>query len=77
MVLTFEQDWRRHGTGRRFNWRPAWFTGLWRDKRTWRICWGLWSLAYYPELGLHDFFRYIEGANTQWYTKSPPEHSKH
>jgi len=70
MVFTFEQDLRPHD-GKRFNWRPSWFSGSWRGKRTWRLAWGLWSLAYYPEPGLRDFFRYVEGGNTRWYDKKP------
>ena len=65
MILVIEQDVRAHN-GRRFTWRPLLFRGLWSGQRTWRIGWGLWSLSYYPEPGLRDFFRWIEGKNTRW-----------
>jgi hypothetical protein len=71
MILILEQDVRPWppNTSKRWQWYPSLFKGIWREKRTWRICWGLWSLSYYPELGLHDFFRYIEQGNGRWYDR--------
>ena len=65
MIIVIEHDVRRHG-GRRFAWRPGYFSGIWNGKRTRRFMWGLWSLSYYQSPGLNDFFRYIEAGNTEW-----------
>jgi hypothetical protein len=66
MILIFEQDTRERD-GKHFCFKPMLFNGAWRSQRTWRIGWGLWTLSYYPEPGLKDFFDYVE--NTQWYKK--------
>jgi hypothetical protein len=63
VILCLEQDLRRHN-GRWFNWKPCWFSGSWRNKRTWRFGWGMWSVSYYPEPGLRDFFDHVE--DTAW-----------
>lgn len=68
MILVIEQDTRKRD-GRRFTWRPTLFKGFWKDRKTWRIGWGLWSLSYYPSPGLRDFFRYAGSDNTVWYDK--------
>lgn len=65
MILILEQD-KREYDGRRFIRRPMFFKGIWNGKKTWRVGWGFWSLSYYPEPGLRDFFRYVEGGNTSW-----------
>ena len=64
MILCVEQDVRRHD-GCRFRWTPTWFSGSWRNKRTWRFGWGMWSISYYPEPGLSDFFDHVE--RTKWW----------
>lgn len=72
MILILEQNVRPYprNIGKRWFWRPGFFRGIWKGMRTWRICWGLWSLSYYPEPGLHDFFEYIEKGNCRWYKKT-------
>ena len=70
MILIFEQDTRNHcgkPVGKNFIFKPIFFKGLWRNKYTWRIGWGFWSLSYYPEPGLKDFFDHV--SETQWYYK--------
>jgi hypothetical protein len=71
MILVLEQDTRRH-SGVAWNWKPLRFVGTWKGRKTWRIGWGLWTLSYYPEPGLRDFFEYVEKGNTRWY---PPKMS--
>lgn len=70
MILIFEQDTRSHGqrgeTGR-FQWRACFFRGRWRGRTTWRLGWGMWSLSYYPEPGISDFFEWVELGQTHWY----------
>jgi len=66
MILVIEQDTRRH-SGVAWNWKPIWFSGSWKGRKTWRVGWGLWTLSYYPEPGLRDFFDHIEKGNTTWY----------
>ena len=66
MILIFEQDTRLHN-GKRFEWKPMLFRGIWCGGRTWRIGWGMWSISYYPSKGLLDFFRYVESRNAAWY----------
>ncbi len=65
MIIIFEQDARDHGRGR-FKWRPSWFHGGWRGEQTWRFAWGLWSLSYYPDSGLREFFDHVERGSTEW-----------
>ena len=65
MILIFEQDKRPHQS-KYFDWKPGYFTGAWKTKRTWRIYWSLWSLSYYPEEGLRDFMDHIEEGCTSW-----------
>jgi hypothetical protein len=65
MVIVFEQDVRAHGAGR-FRWRPRLFRARWRGRRTWKLAWGVWSLAYYPEPGVREFFAWVESGNTAW-----------
>jgi len=65
VILIIEQD-KRPQQGRRFTWQPRLFAGPWGSRRTWRVYWGFWSLSYYPEPGLRDFFRHIEAGNTTW-----------
>jgi hypothetical protein len=66
MIVIFEMDTRGYN-GVRFNWRPGRFRGRWKNKRTWRVWWGFWSVSFYPSPGLHDFFKHVEDGNTQWY----------
>lgn len=68
MILLLSQDVRDHGSGR-FNWKPNWFSGAWQGGRTWRICWGLWSLSYYPSPGCKEFFDHVESGQTEWRAK--------
>jgi hypothetical protein len=72
LILIFEHDLRVHD-GQRFRWRPSWFSAPWRDGRTWRLMWGLWSFSYYPEAGLHEFLRRIEAGKTRWIDR-PGQH---
>jgi hypothetical protein len=65
MILMIEQDIRIHNW-RRWVWIPSVFSGTWRDRRTWRIVWGMWSLSYYPESGLREFFAHVKNGNTEW-----------
>ncbi len=65
MILIIEQDTRLYHN-RRFTWWPKRFVGPWDAYKTWRIYWGFWSLSYYPEPGLRDFFRHIEAGKTTW-----------
>ena len=65
MILIFEQDTRKHDNGRFTLW-PALFRGWWRNRRNWRIAWGLWSISYYPEPGLRSFFDWVEDGKTTW-----------
>ncbi len=65
MILIFEQD-KRPREGKKWTWRPMIFRGSWKNKKTWRVGWGLWTLSYYPESGLRDFFEYIKGNNVNW-----------
>ena len=55
MILVFEQDSRRR-RGRRLTLRPVLFRGRWNGQRTWRLCWGMWSVSAYPSPGLREFF---------------------
>lgn len=68
MILVFEQDTRPH-RGKHFDWRVGWFRGRWKGKTTWRLCWGMWSLSYYPSPGLRDFFDYVRSDATEWRSK--------
>jgi hypothetical protein len=71
MVIIFEQDFRIDENGNKgFIFKPTLFKGLWKRKLTWRIVFGIWSISYYPEIGLKEFFEHIEQNNTQWYKKS-------
>ena len=65
MILIFEQDTTVRN-GRRFDWKPMLFKGGWKGKRTWRIGWGMWTLSYYPESGLKDFFKSAKNPNIGW-----------
>jgi hypothetical protein len=69
-MIIFEQDVRIDEKGNKgFLLRPYLFTGLWKNKLTWRIIWGIWGLSYFPEKGLKGFCKYIESQNTEWRIK--------
>ena len=58
MILAFEHDKRK------FTWKPGRFRDRWHGGTTWRIWWGYWSVSYYPEPGLREFFDWVE--HTDW-----------
>ena len=71
MILIFEQDTVTSVGGNmhfyyfeksyRFIWKPLFFKDKWkRNKKSWTISWGLWSLSYYPEKCLDSFFETVK-----------------
>ena len=67
MILIFEQNIQPQIDCKYFRFKPMLFKGIWHSRRTWRIGWGIWTLSYYPEPGLKEFFQYA--SETQWYNK--------
>lgn len=67
MIFIFELDFTVRD-GKRWRWKPSWFTGFWESKRTWRLGWGVFSVSYYPSRSLRRFFDYVESENTAWYS---------
>ena len=65
MILILEQDVRPQADIW-FWWRPRLFKGSWKDRKTWRVGWGFWTISYYPEPGLNDFFNHIDSGATSW-----------
>ena len=65
MILIFETDLTKRN-GKRWVWKPMLFRGIWENKRTWRIAWGIFSISYYPSRTLRKFFEYVESGKTSW-----------
>jgi hypothetical protein len=65
MIVIFEHDHREYGD-RRWWWIPGGFRGNWHGRSAWRIWWGFWSLSFYPEPGLSEFFDYVRSQQTEW-----------
>lgn len=65
MILIFEQD-KTIRNGKRFTWRPLLFRGTYANGRTWRLCWGLWSISYYPAPGLRSFLDHVAAGKGIW-----------
>jgi hypothetical protein len=62
MILIFEQDIRDS-----FEWIPELFVSFFDGKKTWRFCWGWWSLSCYASEGLKDFMDFIVDGGARWY----------
>lgn len=62
MILIFEQDIRD-----RFEWIPELFISKFDGKKTWRFCWGMWSLSCYASEGLMEFWNHIAEGGAKWY----------
>ena len=69
MIIIFEID-KRKRKGKRFNFKPCFFRGYWRNKKCYRIGWLIFSFSYYPEKGLRDFLEYNRFENACWHNKS-------
>jgi hypothetical protein len=68
MIVIFEMDVRKY-SGKRFNWRPGWFSARWNEGKMWRLAWGFWSLSSYPSPGLKDLFDHVRDGLTEWRMK--------
>lgn len=66
MILILEQD-TRPCHGKTFHWSPELFVSEFDGKKTWRFCWGVWSLSWYASKGLQDFMKYIAEDKVKWY----------
>ena len=65
MIIIFEID-KTIRNGRIWNWKPFLFKGLWESKKTWRFCWGIFSISVYPSKSLRSFFGEATG-NKFWH----------
>ena len=61
MILILEQDTRDS-----FEWVPELFVSEFDEKKSWRFCWGMWSLSYYASDGLKDFTEHIKDGGVRW-----------
>ena len=85
MIIVLEQDSRKIDD-KRFMWKPTWDTSRWMvwdgkgrviGRKVWRLCWGMWSLSYYADPGLRDFFEHINDVSTGWVGGTEPyQHEK-
>ena len=62
MILIFEQDTRDP-----LDWKPELFVSEFDKKKTWRFCWGWWSLSYFASEGLMEFMNYMVDGGARWY----------
>lgn len=67
MIFIIEQS-TKENNGKIFSWKGSFFKSKWDQGITWRVMWGLWSISYYPAIGLKYFFDYIRENNTEWNT---------
>jgi len=61
MILILEQDTRDP-----MQWTPELFVSEFDKRRTWRFCWGIWSLSYYASAGLRDFVEHVADRAATW-----------
>lgn len=65
MVITIEQDMRKHETNG-WAWKPGKFKAQFNGGTTRRYWWGWWSLSLYPCPGLREHHDYIASGATEW-----------
>jgi len=63
MILILEQDLQLHGLHKFFI-VPRLYISDWGNKVSWRLVFGFWSISYYPNKDLDNFF--TEAKTSKW-----------